>query len=124
MTADPNRKRQNIRRSQRLPLHIPIHIECFVEKRGRFAADTVTVVISPHGALVRLPWDVPLNQELQLQNPSSLESQNATVAFVHPLGDGNFDVGVDFNRPNPGFWGVTFPPDDWSPNHPDAKKDL
>jgi hypothetical protein len=73
---------------------------------------------------VRLPWEVPLAQELQLQNPATQESQNATVAFVHPLGDGKFDVGVDFTQPNSKFWGVIFPPEDWSPSHPDAKENI
>jgi PilZ domain len=115
---------QNNRRSQRLPLHIPIHVECFIQKQGRFAADTVTIVISPHGARVRLPWALPLTQELQLQNPATQESQNARVAFVNSLADGEFEVGVDFIQPNPGFWGVNFPPEDWSPDHPDAKENL
>jgi hypothetical protein len=33
-------------------------------------------------------------------------------------------VGVEFPQPNPEFWGVSFPPEDWSPSHPDAKEDL
>jgi hypothetical protein len=28
---------------------------------------------------------------------------------------------VDFSRANPKFWGVSFPPDDWTLGHPDAK---
>ena len=57
-----------------------------------------------------------------MQNSSSLETQDATVVFVEYAGNGNFDVGVDFTRPNPSFWGVTFPSDDWTPAHPDAKQ--
>ena len=43
------------------------------------------------------------------------------VAFVEGLEDEKFDVGVDFSQPNPKFWSVSFPPDDWTPSHPDAK---
>ena len=59
MTPGSSREIQNARRSQRLPLQIPIHVECFIQKQGRFAADAIAIAISPHGALARLPWDIP-----------------------------------------------------------------
>ena len=110
------------RRSYRLTLEIPIHIEYFPNDPGRLVSDTVTIKVNGHGALLRVPWGVPLGQELLMQNSSSLETQHATVVFVEYADSGNFDVGVEFNRPNPTFWGVTFPPEDWTPAHPDAKQ--
>lgn len=112
------------RRSQRLALQVPVHIEYFIEDPGRLSTETVTIVISAHGAMMRLPWGVPRGRQLQLQNLVTKLTQNATVAFVKAAQDGAFDVGVEFARPNPEFWGVSFPPEDWSPNHPDAKQYL
>ena len=112
------------RRSYRLSLQIPIHVDYFPNDPGRLVSDTVTIKVNTHGALFRVPWGVPRGQELLVQNSSSLETQHATVVFVEYAGDGNFDVGVDFIRPNPTFWGVTFPPDDWTPAHPDAKQSV
>jgi len=103
----------NARRSQRLLLRVPVHIEC---NQGRLAADTGTIAISAHGALVRLPWEVPLGHEVKVENLATHELQDATVAFVGALEDGKFDVGVDFSRANPKFWGVSFPPADWTPS--------
>jgi PilZ domain-containing protein len=112
------------RRSRRLALRIPVRIEYFLEDPGRLATDTSTVVVSAHGALLRLPWGVPQGQQLQLQNLITKETQRATVAFVESVEGGNFDVGVEFDQPNPKFWGVSFPPNDWTPGHPDAKESL
>ena len=112
------------RRSQRLALQIPIHIEYFIEEPGRLATDTVTIVVSAHGALVRLPWGVPKGQRVRLQNQLTKNTQSATIAFVEAAADGAYDVGVEFTEPNPEFWGVSFPPEDWSPSHPDAKQNV
>jgi hypothetical protein len=36
---------------------------------------------------------------------------------------GKAEVGLEFTVPRPAFWRVAFPPEDWSPKHPDARKD-
>lgn len=115
---------QVARRSQRVALQIPVHIEYFIDDPGRLSTETVTVLVSAHGALMRLPWGVPQGRRLQLQNLVTKLTQNATVAFVKAGADGIFDVGVEFTQPNSEFWGVSFPPEDWSPSHPDAKQHL
>jgi hypothetical protein len=124
MTDSSSSDGQVTRRSQRLTLQIPVRIEYFIEDPGRLATDTVTIVVSAHGALLRLPWGVPKGQRLRLQNQVTKNTQNATVAFVEAAADGVYYVGVEFTQPNPEFWGVSFPPENWSPSHPDAKEDL
>src|SRR5215472_13779212 len=124
MTVVSSKDVQTRRRSQRLPLRIPIRIECSDQNCGRHVVDAFTGVISAHGALVRMPWEVHPGQELVLQNLATRERQSCTVVYVVVLENGEFAVGVDFGQPNPKFWGVTFPPDDWTPSHPDAKADL
>ena len=120
----PSWKDQKERRSERVPLRIPIHVEYFVNDAGLLSSDSVTIVVNAHGALLRLPWGVPVGRELLLQNRISLKTQIATVLHVEYIGNGEFDVGVEFTQPNPGFWGVAFPPDDWSPARAEAKQGL
>jgi hypothetical protein len=31
-------------------------------------------------------------------------------------------VGIEFDEPAPRFWRVAFPPEDWSPHSPEAKR--
>jgi hypothetical protein len=47
---------------------------------------------------------------LLLENPASLKTQTATVVFVKHVGNGEFDVGVEFTQSDPTFWGAAFPP--------------
>jgi len=114
---------QNTRRSQRLSLRVPVRIEWSTQGGGCLTVETATVVISAHGALVRLPWMVPLGQELKVENIATREQQNSTVAYVAVLENGEFAVGVSFSQPNPKFWRVSFPPADWTPGYPDTKAD-
>lgn len=112
------------RRSERVALRIPVHVEYFVNDSGLLSSDSVTIVVNAHGALLRLPWGVPVGRDLLLQNRISLKTQIATVLHVEYIGDGEFDVGVEFTQPNSEFWGLTSPPNQWSPTDPDAKKGM
>jgi hypothetical protein len=39
------------------------------------------------------------------------------------LGAGDIpEVGLSFAKPTPSFWRVSFPPEDWTPRSPDAKR--
>jgi len=114
----PVGKDQKTRRSERVALRIPIRVEYFAIDSGRLSSDSVTIIVSAHGALLRLPWGAPVGRELLLQKRTSLKTQAATVLNVEYIGNGEFDVGVGFAQPNPRFWGLVFPPDDWSPTHP------
>src|SRR5882672_9765707 len=124
MTEGPVRDGHEERRSERVALRIPVHVEYFVNDSGRLSSDAVTINVSAHGALLRLPWGAPVGRELLLENPASHKSQTVTVISVEYVGDDKFDVGVEFTQPNPQFWSVAFPPDNWSPDHPDAKQGL
>lgn len=117
MTEDPVRDGQKERRSERIALRIPVHVEYFVSDSGRLSSDSVTIKVSAHGALLRLPWGVPIGRKLLLENPASRKTQAATVIFVEYVGGDEFDVGVEFTQPNPEFWSVAFQSD-----HPGAKQ--
>ena len=43
------------------------------------------------------------------------------MAFLGPVRSGKAEIGLEFSAPSPTFWRVTFPPEDWSPKHPDAR---
>jgi hypothetical protein len=45
-----------------------------------------------------------------------------TVMDINPGQIGVPEVGVEFAQPNPRFWRVSFPPVDWSPRSPEAKR--
>jgi hypothetical protein len=112
------------RRSRRLYLHIPLRLDWQPENQARVSEEAETVVVNAHGALVRLDLVPTLGQKLSLQNKSANQTQDAIVVFVgkEAAKDGKFSVGIEFIQPNASFWRITFPPEDWSLKHPDAKK--
>ena len=112
----------NLRRSQRLFLQIPVVLEGPIAGKPDFAEKTRTVVVSAHGALVELSVAAEKDQIVTLQNGQTNERQESKVVLVSDGEKGKFNVAVEFTSPNPGFWGVNFPPADWTIRHEDAKR--
>jgi hypothetical protein len=86
-----------------------------------FTEETVTVVVNAHGALVRLGVETQLGQTVVLQIAATNETQEGKVVFISEGEDARFHVGIELTNPNPHFWHVSFPLEDWSISHPDAK---
>ncbi len=121
MTADSKLEDRERRRSHRVTLQVPVRVDYFANLPGRLASETTTIKVNAHGALLVLPWGVPVGQEMLLRNLSSNETEIVTVVFINHQENGHYEVAVEFKQPNPKFWGVSFPPDDWTPAHRDAK---
>jgi hypothetical protein len=111
------------RHSRRLYIHVRGRLHWRLENQSLISEETETVVVNAHGALVRLDAVPLLGQKVTLENISTHETQDAIVVFLGKAAakGGKISVGVEFTKPNPSFWHVSFPPEDWSPSHPDAK---
>ena len=109
------------RRSQRVYVQIRVRVEGYLKEKTPFAEETVTFAVNAHGALVGLSVEPQLGQSVDLRNSATNETQESNVVFVIIAKEGKFIVGIDFATPNPSFWHMSFPPDDWSTAHPDAK---
>jgi hypothetical protein len=57
-----------------------------------------------------------------MKNMKTEETLLCKVVDVNPGANGIQEVGVEFLQPNPKFWRVSFPPADWSPRNPEAKR--
>jgi hypothetical protein len=56
-----------------------------------------------------------------LKHKRTEEEQECHVAFLGPVRAGKAEIGLEFSSPRPGFWRVAFPPEDWTPRHPEAR---
>jgi hypothetical protein len=112
------------RRSKRVYVQIRVRVEGYLKDKTPFAEETVTFVVNAHGGLVGLAAEPELGQQVDVRNSATSETQVSKVVFVILAKDGKFLVGIDFATPNPWFWQMSFPPEDWSSAHPDAKKNL
>jgi|ERR1700692_599086 hypothetical protein len=102
------------RRSQRVILSMAVTVRTDGGlKAASFEEDTHTLVVNLHGALIVLAARVAKGQKLLLRNRSTKEEQMCQVASVSPASGGKAQIGVEFLKPSPDFWRISFPPEDW-----------
>ena len=112
----------NQRRSQRILLSIPVIISGQQSSGAPFTERTRTLVVNAHGALIELREPVLVGQSLRVSNVATNEEMNCKVVDINP-GHANLpEIGIEFAEPCPRFWRVAFPPSDWSPRSPEAKR--
>lgn len=110
------------RRSQRLFLQVRVVVEGKLADKSPFKEETHTIVVNAHGALVEMGISLEQGQVVTLQNVRTSEKTECTVKLVTPAETKKFNTAIEFANPNPGFWRISFPPDDWTNKSPDAKK--
>jgi hypothetical protein len=110
------------RRSQRLAVSIPIRVFGNRATGEPFDETGTTLVVNAHGGLVALKEPVVNGQVITLRNISSEQVIECTVVDVEVGEDGSPEIGLEFVQPNEKFWHVSFPPADWSPRSPEAKR--
>ena len=102
-----------------------LNASVLVETRGaenkQVSEQTRTVVVNAHGGVILLTLNVSMGQLLTLRNSQTGEEASCRVAYVSPHLLDKKEVGVEFTKPFPRFWGVAFPPSDWTPRSPKAK---
>ncbi len=88
----------------------------------RFSEETFTAVVNTHGALILLAERVRSGQLLTIRNVKSGEALQGKVVDVGAVQDSKSEVGIEFLEPSPRFWRIAFPPEDWTPHSPEAKR--
>lgn len=86
-----------------------------------FEEEASTLAINAHGALVALQARLTSGSTVLMQHRGTEEEQECQVVFLGPVRLGKAEIGLEFSAPRPSFWRVTFPPEDWSPKHPEAR---
>jgi hypothetical protein len=110
-----------MRKTQRVLARIPLIVSGKINDGTPFEEESFTVAISAEGGLLRLQKSVRKGQRLSLLQAKTGQQEFCTVAHVEPMTDGFSSVRVHFLEPNPEFWHISFPPDNWTPHHPDSK---
>ncbi len=103
---------QRKRRSGRIAKELAI-VLLGTDATGKvFSEETITVVLSRHGAGVVTRYRFSPDERLTLRLPSS--AKEAEIRLVGQIGGepGRYVYGVTFVDPNPDFWPMEFPPPD------------
>ena len=109
------------RRSQRVLMQVGIRVRGKDAQGKDFEEGTETLAINAHGALVLLNARVISGAVIHMKHNKTEEEQECHVAFLGPVRSGKAEIGVEFTTPNPNFWHVAFPPEDWSPKSAEAR---
>jgi hypothetical protein len=109
------------RRSQRVLMQVAVRIRGTDAQGKTIEEETETLAINAHGALVLLESRLTSGTKVQLQHKKTLEEHECQVAFLGPVRSGKAEIGLEFTSPHPTFWRVAFPPEDWTPRHPEAR---
>jgi len=109
------------RRSQRVLMQVGVRIRGTDAQGKSFDEEASTLAINAHGALVQLQARLTSGGNVIMQHKQTQEEQECHVVFLGPVRSGKAEIGLEFSEPRPAFWRVTFPPEDWSPKHPEAR---
>jgi hypothetical protein len=109
------------RRSQRVLMQVGVRIRGTNAESKAFSEETATLAINAHGALVLMQARITSGSKVHLFHNRTQEEQECHVVFLGPVRAGKSEVGLEFSTPCPSFWRVAFPPEDWSPKHPEAR---
>jgi hypothetical protein len=109
------------RRSQRVLMQVAIRIRGTDAQGRTIDEETETLAINAHGALVLLNARFTSGSKVMLQHKRTMEEEECHVVFLGPVRAGKAEIGLEFAAPHPTFWRVAFPPEDWTPKHPEAR---
>lgn len=101
------------RRTERVLIQVHIFVQGVTSDGHAFREDAKTLVVSAHGALIRLAQDIRPEATITLTNAVTNEQQTCRIAYVKPTSGNIRTVGVEFLKPAPKFWRIDFPPADW-----------
>ena len=123
-TVPPSSRAENEaqRRSQRVMLKASVVVLTQGADNKLISETTRTVTVNAHGAMILLGMKVSIGQLLTVRHAGTGEEASCRVVYLSPHQAEKREVGVDFIKPSPGFWRISFPPPDWTNRSPEAKK--
>jgi len=108
------------RRSSRVAIDMPVEVFAQAENGKMFREETRTTNVSAHGALLILGSPVQIKPSVLLINKTTRIEVQCRVISLKETEKGKVELCVEFLIPQPRFWGISFPPEDW--NNADRKR--
>jgi predicted RNA-binding protein with TRAM domain len=110
------------RRSQRILLAIRVGVAGERADGQKFSETAFTQVVNAHGGLISIKEPLQAGQTVIVQHAKTGEKVTCRVVEVTSRPEGMYEVGIAFSEASPHFWHVAFPPEDWTPRSPEAKR--
>jgi len=103
-----------MRRSQRVALRLPVQVRWKPAGEPPIVEEATTLVVSAHGALLSVAMRVKAGAKILARNRNA-EDKACRVVHTRDSRERKHEVGVVFLVPDGRFWGLEFPPADWTP---------
>lgn len=113
LPTNPNEKRLDVRRSQRVNAMLPVTVQGRSRGATPFAEASRALVLNAHGCLITLSRTVRLGEKLVLQNEANRQEQECRVVYLGERQGGRTEVGLRFKSAAPQFWGLENAPPEW-----------
>ncbi len=99
------------RRSERVLIRIPIKVMGTDPMGKEVNMDAEAVVVSRHGALIRINAELVPNNHIRITNAFTRKEETFRVVWIgERKAETGYDVGVELLNPSDVFWGISFPP--------------
>ncbi len=95
------------RRAQRVLLRMPVHVH--IEGKPE-PVRGITHTVSENGGLIVLPDPLTVGTKITVENQKTQKTVEARVARPPQISNEGSLIPIEFTTPNPGFWGIVFPP--------------
>ncbi len=103
------------RRSSRVTIQIAVEVICKDAQNAVRVEETHTAIVSAHGCALALKQGVLPGEKVVLIHKVSREEVVCRVVACRQGKGGQWEAGLEFQRPSPKFWHIAFPPEDWDP---------
>lgn len=101
------------RRSSRVAIDMPVEVFGQAVNGKMFREETRTTTVNAHGALLVLGSPVQIKPSVLLINKATRIEVQCRVISLKEAEKGKVELCIEFMIPQPQFWGITFPPEDW-----------
>ena len=95
------------RRSNRIKVRTAVVVRKQAANKRTVSENTEALVISAHGAMVLVAGEVTVGEFVTLENPTTKQDVLARVTNLGPRIMGKTEVGLEFIKPSPTFWGFS-----------------
>ncbi len=116
--ASPTRKGPSqspiARRSPRVAIDMPVEVVGQNVNGKGFRQETRTTVVNAHGAHLALATATEIEPSILLINKKTGAEVQCRVVYQKKIESGEAELGIEFVNAQPRFWGIAFPPEDWS----------
>jgi hypothetical protein len=79
-----------------------------------FRQETRTTVVNAHGAQLILGMTIEIQPAILLINKKTGAKAQCRVVYQKRVESEKSELGIEFLEPQHRFWGIAFPPEDWS----------